>query len=59
MLRAIRAADPECQVILMTANAPVSVDTAIEAVKDGALDYLSKPFDFQRVRELLLAVTRV
>ncbi len=57
MLRAIRATDPECQVILMTANA--SVDTAIEAVKDGALDYLSKPFDFQRMRELLLTVTRV
>ena len=54
VLRAIRAADPECQVILMTANA--SVDTAIEAVKNGALDYLSKPFDFERMRELLVTV---
>ena len=35
----------------MTGNA--TVDTAIEAVKDGALDYLSKPFDFDRLRTLL------
>ena len=46
MLRAIRDIDPTCQVILMTGNP--SVDTAIDAVKLGALDYLSKPFDLQR-----------
>ena len=54
VLRAMRAADPDCQVILMTGNA--TVDTAIEAVKLGALDYLSKPFDFDRLRELLVGV---
>jgi two-component system response regulator HydG len=54
VLRAMRAADPDCQVILMTGNA--TVDTAIEAVKAGALDYLSKPFDFDRLRELLIVV---
>ncbi len=54
VLRSIRAIDPECQVILMTGNA--TVDTAIEAVKSGALDYLSKPFDFDRLRTLLLGV---
>ena len=43
VLRAIRAARPQCQVILMTAHA--AVDSAIEAVKLGALDYLSKPLD--------------
>jgi DNA-binding NtrC family response regulator len=51
VLRAIREARPQCQVILMTAHA--SVDTAIEAVKLGALDYLSKPLDFARLRLLL------
>src|SRR6185503_2629334 len=51
VLRAIRAADPDCQVILMTGNA--TVDTAIEAVKAGALDYLSKPLDFERLTALL------
>ena len=54
VLRAIRDADPACQVILMTAHA--SVDTAIQAVKLGALDYLSKPLDFARAAELLETV---
>ena len=54
VLRAIRTAEPECQVILITGNA--TVDTAIEAVKAGALDYLSKPFDLTRLRELLITV---
>jgi len=54
VLRAIRTADPDSQVILMTGNA--TVDTAIEAVKSGALDYLSKPLDFERLRELLVTV---
>ena len=49
VLRAIRAADPRCQVILMTGNA--TLDTAIEAVKAGALDYLTKPFDIERLRD--------
>ena len=51
ILRAIRHADPACQVILMTGDA--TVDSAIEAVKLGALDYLSKPLDFKRLGELL------
>jgi DNA-binding NtrC family response regulator len=54
VLKAVRAEEPDCQVILMTGNA--SVDTAIEAVKAGALDYLSKPFDFDRLGELLVGV---
>src|SRR5258708_8950852 len=51
VLRAIREAQPECRVILMTAHA--EVDSAIEAVKLGAMDYLSKPLDFDRLRHLL------
>ena len=54
VLKAVRAADPGCQVILMTGYA--NVDTAIEAVKAGALDYLSKPFDPDRLRSLLVGV---
>ena len=56
VLKAIHDADPACQVILMTAHA--SVDSAIEAVKLGALDYLSKPIDFDRLGELLTTVKR-
>lgn len=47
VIRAIREIDPTCQIILMTAHA--SVDIAIEAVKLGALDYVSKPFDLERL----------
>ena len=54
VLRTIREIDPECQVILMTGYA--TVESAIEAVKLGALDYLSKPLDFDRLRELLTTV---
>ncbi len=54
VLRAVRGADPECQVILMTGNA--TLDSAMEAVKAGALDYLTKPFDFDRLGALLAGV---
>jgi len=54
VLRAIRTADPECQVILMTGRP--TIDTAIEAVKLGALDYLQKPLDFDRLGHLLTSV---
>jgi len=54
MLRAIHDADPACQVILMTAHA--TIDSAIAAVKLGALDYLSKPLDFDRLGEVLTTV---
>ncbi len=53
-LKAIRAAQPECRGILMTAHA--EVDSAIEAVKLGAMDYLSKPLDFDRLGQLLAGV---
>ncbi len=47
VLRAIREIDPHCQAVLMTGYA--SVDTAVEAIKLGAIDYLSKPLDFARL----------
>ena len=54
ILRIMRELDPECQVILMTGDA--TVESAIEAVKLGALDYLKKPIDFGRLGELLNTV---
>ena len=53
VLRAIRDIDPHCQAVLMTGYA--SVDTAVEAIKLGAMDYLSKPLDFARLEQLLAA----
>ena len=54
VLRAIREADASCQAVLMTGYA--SVETAVEAIKLGALDYVSKPLDFQRLEQLLATV---
>jgi DNA-binding NtrC family response regulator len=50
VLRAIRAADPDCQVVLMSGDA--TIDSAVEAVKLGAIDYLTKPFDIARLKQL-------
>ena len=36
-------ADPELTIVLMTAYA--SVETAVQAMKNGAYDYITKPFD--------------
>ncbi len=54
VLRSIRDVSPKCKVVLMTGFA--TIDSAVEAVKLGALDYLTKPFDLQRLRQLLATV---
>jgi DNA-binding NtrC family response regulator len=54
VLRAIREIDPRCQAVLMTGYA--TVETAVEAIKLGATDYLSKPIDFVRLEQLLTGV---
>ena len=54
VLKAIRRANPDCHVILLTGNP--TIDTAIEAVKLGASDYLRKPIDFGRLGRLLTDV---
>jgi len=53
VLRAYKAIQPESEVILITAFG--SMETAIEAVKDGAFDYISKPF---KIDEVVLQVQR-
>ena len=55
-LREIHSADPQCHVILMTRAA--SVDGAIAAIKEGALDYLTKPFDAERLTDVLITVRK-
>ncbi len=44
----IKALNPAIPVIIMTAYA--SLETAVEAVKKGAYDYLQKPLDFDELR---------
>jgi DNA-binding NtrC family response regulator len=54
LLRIIKGARPEVMVILMTAHG--SIETAVEAMKMGANDYITKPIDFE---ELLLHISKV
>src|ERR1700686_2619450 len=50
-LRRIRATNPKLLVILMTAYG--TTQTAIEAMKLGAYDYLLKPFDVPKLKEII------
>src|SRR5918999_298158 len=54
VLRAVREISPRVKVVLMTGYG--TIDTAVEAVKLGAMDYLTKPFDLPRLRQLLASV---
>ena len=54
VLREIKRRAPHCEVILMTGFG--TIETAMEAVKLGAADYLRKPLDFQRLTELLSGI---
>jgi DNA-binding NtrC family response regulator len=51
LLRAVRTQYPDVDVILMTAHA--SVETAVAALKEGASDYLAKPFRMQQLEHRL------
>ena len=53
ILREVKRTQPETEVILMTAFG--SVQSAVEAIKEGAYDYLTKPFEPD---EALLIVQR-
>jgi DNA-binding NtrC family response regulator len=47
LLEKLRAANPEALVILMTAFG--NIETAVEAMKKGALDFLQKPFSLDHL----------
>src|SRR5436190_7074351 len=47
----VRATDPKRPVVFITAHG--TTDTAIEAMKRGAFDYLAKPFDLEQMTGLL------
>jgi len=60
VLHALKRSNPETPVILMTAYA--SVQTAIQAMRQGAYDFITKPFDldeFQILVERALERTRL
>jgi len=51
LLDRIRTFNPDIPVIIMTGYA--SLETAVEAVKHGAFDYLSKPLDFNKLKSII------
>ncbi len=51
LLRRALALDPELPVVMITAHG--TVDNAVEALKTGAFDYITKPFDQAELRSIL------
>jgi DNA-binding NtrC family response regulator len=56
MLRRIKLLKSDSIVIVMTAFA--TVDTAVQALKDGAFDYITKPFDPDDLSHLIRNATK-
>ncbi|MGA2624421.1 MAG: sigma-54 dependent transcriptional regulator [Bacteroidota bacterium] len=48
VLREIRAKSPETTCVIVTAHG--SIDSAVEAIKQGAFDFLQKPFDLKELQ---------
>ena len=55
-LRRMRDIAPEMRVIIMTAHG--GIDSAVEAMKLGAVDFIQKPFTPPEIRELVGAVVQ-
>lgn len=52
LVRELHARDAHTRIVVLTGYG--SIATAVQAVKDGASDYLSKPLDFPRILAALL-----
>ncbi len=52
-LRAVKELNPDIVVLIMTAFG--SIDQAVQAVKEGAYDYINKPF---KIEEMLLTIEK-
>ena len=52
VMRAFKGANPDGQVLLISGFG--TLQTAIEAVRAGAFDYISKPFDIEEVKKTVL-----
>jgi len=53
LLRALKAGDSDRPIILVTAQA--TIDLAVDAMKLGAQDFVTKPIDYPKLRLILLA----
>lgn len=51
VLREVRARDPDTVVVMITAYG--SIPAAVDAIKRGAFDYISKPFELKELADVL------
>jgi two-component system, NtrC family, response regulator HydG len=51
ILNAAKSANPDCSVILMSGRG--TIETVMEATKRGAFDYVAKPFDLDKMLEVI------
>jgi DNA-binding NtrC family response regulator len=56
LLREVKALQPDTPVVVMTAYG--SVEKAVRAMRDGAHDFLEKPLDLARLRNLVASALR-
>jgi DNA-binding NtrC family response regulator len=56
VLRSVKESDPDAEVVMITAYG--SIPSAIEAMKDGAFDYMLKPFDPNELGVLIEKIIR-
>jgi DNA-binding NtrC family response regulator len=56
ILKSVNASDPDVPVIIITAHG--TVDSAVEAIKLGAFDYITKPFDQAEIQAVIAKADR-
>src|SRR5437588_387091 len=54
LLPKLLEADPRLAVVVFTAHA--SIETAVEAIRGGATDYIPKPFTPEQIRQVLAKI---
>jgi DNA-binding NtrC family response regulator len=56
IVKAVKARHPAIELVLMTAYA--TIETAVDAIKQGAFDYLPKPFTADQLQAVIRRITR-